>query len=113
MAVQGTIVTMGKLTATNAYLRVSDITIQKIIEPGERIEDRIIPNSNNGKWMMVYGVDCYVSADERAENSPVKLVAPSVDRFKIITDDEPSDPYAAAYANLKTQSTVTNPSDLV
>jgi len=104
MAVQGTIVTMGNLTATNAYLRVSDITTKKIINTG---------NANNGKWQMTYGVDCYVSADERAEDRPVTLVAPSVDRFKVVTDDEPSDPYAAAYANLKTQPAVTNPSDLV
>ena len=102
MAIQGTIVTMGNLTATNAYLRVSDLTVKKIIE-----------GDNNGKWQMTYGVACYVSADERASALPVTLVAPSVDRFKVVTDDEPSDPYAAAYANLKTQSTVASPSDLV
>ena len=104
MAVQGTIVTMGNLTATNAYLRVSDIAIKKVVDT---------TSDNNGKWQMVYGVDCYVSADERAEDVPVTLVAPSVDRFKVVTDDEPSDPFAAAYANLKTQSTVANASDLV
>ena len=104
MAVQGTIVTMGNLTATNAYLRVSDITTKKIIDS---------TSPDNGKWQMVYGVHCYVSAAERAEDSPVTLVAPSVDRFKVVTDDEPSDPYAAAYADLKTQSTVANASDLV
>jgi hypothetical protein len=104
MAVQGTIVTMGNLTATNAYLRISDITTKKIIDT---------TSDNNGKWQMTYGVDCYVSADERAEDSPVKLVAPSVDRFKVVSDDEPTDPMNVAYANLKTQSTVSNPSDLV
>ena len=109
MAVQGTIVTMGGLTATNAYLRISNILIKKILE-----------GANSGKWMLVYEVFCYVSAAERAkasdgdsDTSATALVAPSVDHFKVITDDEPSDPYAAAYANLKTQSTVTNASDLV
>ena len=101
MAISGDIVTMGNLTATGAYLRVSDILIKKIIE-----------GDDSGKWQMTYGVDCYVSADERAEDSPVTLVAPSVGRFKVISDTEPSDPYAVAYANLKTQSAVTNPSDL-
>ena len=104
MAISGNIVTMGNLTATGAYLRVSDITTKKIIDT---------TSDNNGKWHMTYGVDCYVSADERAADSPVTLVAPSVDRFKVVSDDEPSDPYAAAYANLKTQSTVASPSDLV
>ena len=104
MAVQGTIVTLGNLTATNAYLRVSDITIKKIIDS---------TSDNNGRWQMVYGVHCYVNASARNSDPETRLVAPSVDRFKIITDTEPSDPYAAAYANLKTQSTVTNPSDLV
>lgn len=104
MAISGNIVTMGNLTATGAYLRISDITTKKIIDS---------TSDNNGKWQMTYGVDCYVSADERAEDSPVTLVAPSVDRFKVISDTEPSDPYAAAYENLKTQSTVANASDLV
>ena len=102
MAISGNIVTMGNLTATGAYLRITDLTVKKIIE-----------GDNSGKWQMTYGVDCYVSADERASASPTTLVAPSVDRFKVITDDEPSDPYAAAYADLKTQSTVASPSDLV
>ena len=102
MAISGDIVTMGGLAATGAYLRISDLTVKKIIE-----------GDNNGKWQMTYGVDCYVSADERASASPTTLVAPSVDRFKVTSDTEPSDPYAAAYANLKTQSTVASPSDLV
>ena len=104
MAISGNIVTMGNLAATGAYLRISDITTKKIVDS---------TSPNNGKWQMTYGVACYVSAAERAKDSPVTLVAPSVDRFKVITDDEPSDPYAAAYANLKTQSTGTHPSDLV
>ena len=102
MAVQGTIATMGGLTATNACLRVSDLTIKKIVG-----------GDDNNKWQMTYGVHCYVNASARNSDPGTRLVAPSVDRFKVITDDEPSDPYAAAYANLKTQSTVTNPSDLV
>jgi hypothetical protein len=95
---------MGNLTATGAYLRVSDITTKKIID---RTSD------NNGKWQMTYGVDCYVSAEERASVTPTTLVAPSVDRFKVTSDAEPSDPYAVAYADLKTQPTVANASDLV
>ena len=102
MAVQGTIVTMGNLTATNAYLRVSDLTIKKIVG-----------GDDNNKWQMTYGVHCYVNASARNSDPATRMVAPSVDRFKVVTDDEPSDPYAAAYANLKTQSTVTNASDLV
>ena len=102
MAVQGTIATMGGLTATNAYLRVSDLTVKKIVG-----------GDDNNKWQMTYGVDCYVNASARNSDPGTQLVAPSVHRFKVVTDDEPSDPYAAAYANLKTQSTVTNVSDLV
>jgi hypothetical protein len=104
MAISGNIVTMGNLTATGAYLRITDIATKKIIDT---------TSDNNGKWQMTYGVACYVSADERASDRPVPLVAPSVDRFKVVSDTEPSDPYAAAYANLKTQPTVANASDLV
>ena len=104
MAISGNIVTMGNLTATGAYLRITDITTKKIVDS---------TSDNNGKWQLVYGVDCYVNADERASDSPVPLVAPSVDRFKVTSDTEPSDPYAVAYADLKTQSAVANASDLV
>jgi hypothetical protein len=102
MAVQGTIETMGGLTATNAYLRISDLTVKKIVG-GE----------DNNKWQLVYGVYCYVNANARTNNPQTRLAAPSVDRFKIISDTEPSDPMATAYANLKTQNAVSNASDLV
>ena len=104
MAVQGTITTMGGLTATNAYLRISDLTLKKIVEAG---------NANDGKWQIVYGVYCYVNAEAPSNAPQTRLVAPSVDRFKIVSDTEPSDPMAVAYANLKTQSAVSNASDLV
>jgi hypothetical protein len=104
MAISGDIVTMGGLAATGAYLRITDITTKKIVEAN---------SENNGKWQLVYGVACYVSADERASATPTTLVAPSVDQFKVTSDTEPSDPYAVAYADLKTQSTVANASDLV
>jgi hypothetical protein len=104
MAVQGTIETMGGLTATNAYLRISELIVKKIVEAD---------SGNNNKWQLVYGVHCYVNADARTSAPQTRLVAPSVDRFKIISDTEPSDPMNAAYANLKTQSAVSNASDLV
>lgn len=102
MAISANIITMGGLAATGAYLRISDLTVKKIIQ-----------GDDSGKWQMTYGVDCYVSADERGSDSPTTLVAPSVDRFKVVSDDEPSDPYAVAYENLKAQSTVSNAADLV
>ena len=103
MAVQGTIETMGGLTATNAYLRISNLTLKKIISDGD----------DNNKWQLVYGVHCYVNADARTNAPQTRLVAPSVDRFKVISDDEPSAPMAVAYADLKTQSTVTDATDIL
>ena len=103
MAVQGTIETMGGLTATNAYLRISNLTLKKIISDGD----------DNNKWQLVYGVHCYVNADARTNAPQTRLVAPSVDRCKVISDDEPSDPMAVAYADLKTQSTVTDATDIL
>ena len=102
MAVQGPISTMGGLTATNAYLRISHLTVKKIVG-GE----------DNNTWQLVYGVHCYVNANARTSAPQTRLVAPSVDRFKVISDTEPSDPMATAYANLKTQRAVSNASDLV
>ena len=104
MAVQGTISTMGGLTANNAYLRISNLTVKKIVDAG---------SENNNKWQLVYGVHCYVNADARTNNPETRLVAPSVDQFKIVSDDEPSDPMATAYADLKTRSTVTDATDLL
>ena len=102
MAVQGTITTMGGLTATNAYLRISDLTVKKIVSDGD----------DNNKWALIYGVYCYVNANARTSAPQARRVAPSVDRFKIISDTEPSDPMNTAYANLKTQSPVSNASEL-
>ena len=103
MAVQGTIETMGGLTATNAYLRISDLAVKKIVSDGD----------DNNKWQLVYGVYCYLNADARNNNPKTRLVAPSVDRFKVVSDTEPNDPMTTAYADLKAQSTVSNASDLV
>jgi len=103
MAVQGTIETMGGLTATNAYLRISDLTVKKIVSDGD----------DNNKWQLTYGVFCYVNANARTNNPQTRLVAPSVDRFKVVSDDEPSDPMAVAYADLKTRSTVTDATDIL
>ena len=102
MAISGNIVTMGNLPAANAYLRISDLAVKKIVG-GE----------DNNKWQLVYGVHCYVNADARTSAPQTRLVAPSVDRFKVISDTEPSDPMNVAYANLKTQNAVSNASDLV
>lgn len=103
MAVQGTIVTMGGLTATNAYLRICDLSLKKITESGD----------NQNKWQLTYEVHCYVNASARNSDPDTRLVVPDVDRFKIVSDTEPSDPMNVAYANLKTQSTVSNVSDLL
>ena len=102
MAIQATIQTQGGLAATNAYLRISNLTLKKIVG-----------GDDNNKWQLVYGVDCYLNASARNSNPDVKLYAPSVDQFKVVSDSEPSDPINAAYANLKTRSVVSNVSDLV
>ena len=103
MAVQGTIETMGGLPATNAYLRISDLTLKKIVSDGD----------DNNKWQLTYGVFCYVNADARTNNPETRLVAPSVDRFKVLSATEPSDPIATAYADLKTQTTVESATDVL
>ena len=102
MAIQATIQTQGGLAATDAYLRISDLSLKKIVG-----------GDDNNKWQLTYGVNCYVNASARNSNPDVKLYAPTVDRFKLVSDTEPSDPINTAYANLKTQSTLSNVSDLV
>jgi len=101
MAISGDIVTQGNLVAMGAYLRITDVVISKITE-----------GINKGKWRLQYGVACYVNAGERAKDDPQPLAAKQVGRYWLITDIEPTDPYAVAYANLKTQSAVSNASDL-
>ena len=102
MAIQATLQTQGGLAATAASLRISDISLKKIVG-----------GDDNNKWQLTYGVDCYVSASARNSNPDVRLYAPTVDRFKVVSDTEPSDPINVAYANLKAQSAVSNVSDLV
>ena len=91
MAIQATIQTQGGLAATDAYLRISDLSLKKIVG-----------GDDNNKWQLTYGVDCYVSASARNSNPDVRLYAPTVDRFKVVSDTEPSDPINVAYADLKT-----------
>ena len=108
MAVQGTIQVQGGLTATNAYLRVSELTVKKIVNEGD---------SNHCKWSLGYGVHCYADADARANDKSLepeaRLGAPTVAYFWVTVDSEPTDPMAAAYADLKTQGAVTNATDLL
>ena len=103
MALQGTIQTMGGLSATNAYLRICDLSLKKITESGD----------NQNKWQLTYGVHCYVDASARNSDPDTRLAAPDVSRFKIVSDTEPSAAVNVAYANLKTQGAVSNVSDLV
>ena len=79
MAVQAPIQTQGGLAATNAYLRISDLSLKKIVG-----------GDDNNKWQLTYGVNCYVNASARNSNPDVKLYAPTVDRFKIVSDTEPA-----------------------
>ena len=44
MAIQATIQTQGGLNATNAYLRISDLALKKIVG-----------GDNNNKWQLTYG----------------------------------------------------------
>ena len=102
MAIQATIETQGGLTATNAYLRISSVTIKKIAG-----------DDDNNKWQLVYNVDAYVNASARNSAPDTRLTATHVSSFKIISDDEPEDYMAIAYSNLKAQNAVSNVSDLV
>jgi len=98
MAITADIPVFG-LTATGAYLRVSDILIKK--------------NDADGTFYMTYGVYCYISEDERNKDNPQKLQSREVDRFKVSDlATPPSDPYAVAYADLKTQPSVSNAVDV-
>ena len=86
------------LSATGAYLRVSDIVIKK--------------NDEDGTFYMTYGIACYVDAAARNAENPQTLLSREVDRFKVKgLASPPSDPYAAAYADLKAQAAVSNAVD--
>jgi len=102
MAISGDILTQGNLVANAAYLRISDVAMLKINE-----------GINKGKWKLQYGVECYVSAEERAKDDAQPLAPKQVGRYWLMTDDEPNDPYAVAYADLKTQPGITNAADLL
>ena len=102
MAIQGTVETTGGLTATDAYLRVTQVTVSKVTE-----------GDASGKWMLMYGVDCYVNADTRSNDASKRLEVPTANRFKGIGDDEPTDPMASAYSDLKTQGAVIDATDLL
>ena len=87
------------LSATGAYIRVTDITIKK--------------NEEDGTFYMTYG--CAVYKDEASRNAENAQTLPSreVDRFKVSgLATPPSDPYAVAYADLKARGDVSNAVDV-
>ena len=102
MAIQATVETQGGLNATNAYLRIRSITVLKIVG-----------GTDNNKWKLLYDVDAYINATVRNSDPEAKLHTSHAAKFSVTSDTEPSDPMNVAYANLKTQSTVSNVSDLV
>lgn len=67
MALQIDVPTKGGLTAPAAYVRINSASVQK--------------------GMMIIGVDVFVDAAAAAEENPVSLVSPTVDRFKIAFDE--------------------------
>lgn len=91
------------LSATGAYCRVTDIVIKKVDNAD---------SPDNGTFYMTYGVACYVDAAARNAENPQTLLSREVDRFKVKgLATPPSDPYAAAYADLKAQAAVSNAVD--
>lgn len=87
------------LTATQAYLRISDILVKK--------------DDSDGTFYITYGVSCYVNEEARNAENPRTFASIEVDRFKVKgMATPPMNPYNVAYNDLKAQPSVTNAQDV-
>ena len=100
MAITADITITGGLGATGVYIRVTDILIKK--------------DDEAGTFYMTYGVAVHIDEATRNLATGQPIICPEVDRFKIKDLAEPpTDPYAAAYADLKAQAVVESAVDVI
>ena len=91
MALQMNIPLPGGIEHANGYVRVVDC--------------RVCKKDDATDWFMMVDVAVYKDADARGAESPQRLVAPKVDKFKFAYSVDDGASPADAYAKLKTHDT--------
>ena len=91
MALQMNIPLQGGIEHANGYVRITDV--------------RIFKKDDVDSWFMMVDVAVYKDADARGTDSPVRIFAPDVDKFKFDYAVDDAVTPAAAYAKLKTHNT--------
>ena len=91
MAFKMNIPLQGGIEHADGYLRVTDV--------------RICKKDSESDWFMMVDVAVYKDADARGADSPVRMTAPAVDKFKFAHNVDDAATPAAAYAKLKTHDT--------
>ena len=102
MALQMNIPLPGGIEHADGYVRVTDVRVCKKDTTEEGSSD----------WFMMVDVAVYKDADARGTDSPVRISAPAVDKFKFdYAVDDGASP-ADAYAKLKTLDTFSSATDV-
>ena len=91
MAFKMNIPLQGGIEHPDGYVRVTDV--------------RICKKDSESDWFMMVDVAVYKDADARGADSPVRMTAPAVDKFKFAHNVDDAATPAAAYAKLKTHDT--------
>ena len=99
MAITANMTTHDGVDLTDSYVRVTQAYVKKL----------------NGNWKLIYDVLIYANADKRAdkEEQTYRIKNRHVDHFKIDYSLDASDnPFKLAYADLKTNSQLSNVKDV-
>ena len=98
MALQMNIPLPGGIEHANGYVRVTDC--------------RVCKKDDTSDWFMMVDVAVYKDADARGATSPVRILAPAVDKFKFDYAVSDGASPADAYAKLKTLDLFSSATDV-
>ena len=104
MAITANMTTHDGVLLTDAYVRVTSTYVKKMVD-GE----------GNAAWKLIYDVEIYkdqATRDDANKEKSMRISNKHIDHFKIDYDLDSSDnPVKLAYADLKTNSELSNVQD--
>ena len=105
MAITANMTTHDGVALTSAYIRVTSTYVKKMKD-----------NEGNEVWKLVYDVEIYkdkATRDDEAKEQSMRISNRHVDHFKIdYSLDATDNPVKLAYADLKTNSQLSNIADV-
>jgi hypothetical protein len=114
MAITANMTTHDGIALTDAYIRVTSTYVKKITV--EYMDPETEENHKSDVWKLIYNVLIYkdkATRDDEVKEKSMRISNRHIDHFKIDYDLDSSDnPVKLAYADLKTNSELSNVQDV-